>query len=541
MGEIWLARDMNLERDVAIKCLNPNLTGVYSFIQRFKNEAQIQSSLTHPNIVGFHAFFQDDGNWFMVQEYARGITLRELISQAGPLPEGRALHIFSQIADALSYAHAKGIIHRDVKPSNIMVDVWNHDAVKVMDFGIARLMNDIHLTQTGETIGTIHYMSPEQVVATKEIDHRSDIYSTGVVLYEMLSGQLPFRASSSSNYHIQDAIVNQELPDPRELVPDISAGTVSLVYSLTMKDRERRPFSFSGVSHATDRGQTEAVPAPETPKKRPKLLWILAPVVILLAALAVFWLLREGSDARELERVKREYALVWVDGGEFEMGSDEGEGDEDPVHDVYVSGLNIANFEVPQYLWEDVMGNNPSRNKGAALPVENVTWLEALDFCNKLSRNEGLTPCYQIDGIRSTCDWQADGYRLPTEAEWEFAARGGNLSQGFVYSGSNDVREVSHAKSSDTGSTRPLGKKKANELGLHDMSGNVWEWCWDSYDAEYYASSAYENPRGPEPHHNRVLRGGAWNRDQERCKVHDRGKGYLDYSAENIGFRVVRS
>ncbi|HPH61220.1 MAG TPA: serine/threonine-protein kinase, partial [Candidatus Syntrophosphaera sp.] len=191
MGEVWLARDIYLDREVAIKFLDPALTGDPRFSERFKHEAQIQNLLTHTNIVGFKDFFQEDGNWFLVQEYARGITLRELINATGPIREERALNIFHQITDALSHAHAKGIIHRDVKPSNIMVDTQNGDTVKVMDFGIARLMNDIHLTQTGDTIGTVYYMSPEQVIAAKDIDHRSDIYSAGIVLYEMLSGKLP--------------------------------------------------------------------------------------------------------------------------------------------------------------------------------------------------------------------------------------------------------------------------------------------------------------------------------------------------------------
>ena len=556
MGEVWLARDIYLDREVAIKFLDPALTGDPRFSERFKHEAQIQNLLTHTNIVGFKDFFQEDGNWFLVQEYARGITLRELINATGPIREERALNIFHQITDALSHAHAKGIIHRDVKPSNIMVDTQNGDTVKVMDFGIARLMNDIHLTQTGDTIGTVYYMSPEQVIAAKDIDHRSDIYSAGIVLYEMLSGKLPFNVDTSSTFHIQDAIVNKDVPDPRDVYPNISERAVALLRRLTAKDREQRPHTFSDPN-TFQAPNPASQPQPLYPQPKPipsepeaaftekrkggkTGLWITLGLV-LAVGLAVFFALRDQSGARELERVRQTSTFVAVQGGEFEMGSEQGDLDELPVHSVLVSGFHIANYEVTQDLWETVMGNNPSQNQGGALPVENVSWEDALEFCNALSEREDREPCYRIKGASTTCDWKANGYRLPTEAEWEFAARGGNYSQGYIYSGSNDISEVAFSNSSDAGRTRPVGKKSPNELGLHDMSGNVWEWCWDSYGEDYYSASPYENPRGTKADHIRCMRGGAWNRNEGRCRTSDRGKGSYDYKNSNLGFRLVRS
>ncbi len=244
MGEVWLARDIHLDREVAIKCLNPQLTADPQFAERFRTEARIQAKLTHSNIVSLYAFFEEAGNYFMVLEYARGITLRELINRTGPIPERRSLRIFEQLADALAHAHAGGIIHRDVKPSNVMVDPERNDAVKVMDFGIARLLGEGHLTRTGTRMGTIYYMSPEQVRAEKDIDRRSDIYSTGVVLYEMLSGQLPFSSDTDSDFVVQTKIVNEPIPDPREIYPHISGDIVDLVGWMTAKDRGDRPSSF---------------------------------------------------------------------------------------------------------------------------------------------------------------------------------------------------------------------------------------------------------------------------------------------------------
>ncbi|OQB89390.1 MAG: Serine/threonine-protein kinase PrkC [Candidatus Cloacimonetes bacterium ADurb.Bin117] len=556
MGEVWLARDIYLDREVAIKVLDSALTGDPRFSERFKNEAQIQNLLTHTNIVAFKDFFQEDGNWFLVQEYAQGITLRELINNTGPIREERTLNIFRQLTDALSYAHTKGIIHRDVKPSNIMVDHKNGDAVKVMDFGIARLINDIHLTQTGDTIGTVYYMSPEQVVAAKDIDQRSDIYSAGIVLYEMLSGRLPFNVSTSSTFHIQDAIVNKDVPDPRLVYPNISDRTVALLHRLTIKDREQRPHTFPDlntfqITDTISKSQPfypdpepalngTAAPSAAPQKKGKAGVWIMFGLILAIA-LTVFFVLRSQTGARELERVLQTSTFVAVQGGEFEMGSEGDNTDELPVHSVLVSGFYIANYEVTQHLWSSVMGENPSHNQGEALPVENVSWEEALEFCNALSVREGLQPCYKIKGASSTCNWGANGYRLPTEAEWEFAARGGNNSLGYVYSGSNDISAVAFSSSSDARRTSPVGQKNPNELGLHDMSGNVWEWCWDSYAGDYYRVSPYENPRGAKAGHVRCMRGGAWDRNEERCRNAYRGKGSFEIRRSNIGFRLVRS
>ncbi len=244
MGEVWLAHETMLDREVAIKRLNFELTRDPHFAARFQNEARIQAKLNHPNIVGMYNFFAEAGQFYMVLECAPGITLRELIDRTGPIPEQRTLGILNQIGAALGYAHAKGIIHRDVKPSNIMVDPDHQDHVKMMDFGIARLLSEGHLTRTGTRLGTMHYMSPEQVLADKEIDARSDVYSAGVVLYEMLSGRLPFNADTDSEYVIQNKIVTEEIPDPRNVYPGISESSVSMLRSLTQKRREYRPVSI---------------------------------------------------------------------------------------------------------------------------------------------------------------------------------------------------------------------------------------------------------------------------------------------------------
>lgn len=264
MGTVYLAQDLVLEREVALKCLNPQLTQDPEFSDRFIREARIQAKLSHQNIVGLHSFFEDSGQFFMVLEYAPGVTLRQLIDRSGRLDEERALHIFNQIGFALAYAHAKGIIHRDIKPSNIMVDESDGDRVQVMDFGIARIMGDVHSTRTGTRLGTLSYMSPEQVQASKDVDQRTDIYSLGVVLFEMLSGKQPFVADTDSDYAILHQIVTAPLPDPRKLDPQISGHTIQLLNWMTSKNKEARPNSIHDQITSREivadktRGQTES-------------------------------------------------------------------------------------------------------------------------------------------------------------------------------------------------------------------------------------------------------------------------------------------
>jgi formylglycine-generating enzyme required for sulfatase activity len=132
-----------------------------------------------------------------------------------------------------------------------------------------------------------------------------------------------------------------------------------------------------------------------------------------------------------------------------------------------------------------------------SMPVSGVDWYDAVAYCSWLSEKAGLTPCYSGGGKVTKCDFQADGYRLPTEAEWEFAARGGIQSHGYLYSGSNDPDEIGWHAGNSGGHAHPVGQKKPNELGIHDMSGNRWEWCWDWFDADYYASSPEVDPTGP--------------------------------------------
>jgi formylglycine-generating enzyme len=189
-----------------------------------------------------------------------------------------------------------------------------------------------------------------------------------------------------------------------------------------------------------------------------------------------------------------------------------------------------------------IMGKNPSdpdRGIGDNHPVNQVSWYDAMAFCNELSKREGRTPAYSINGSNVTWNQQANGYRLPTEAEWEFAAGGGNHSNGYKYAGSNNIDEVAWYDGNSGGKTQPVATKKSNELGIYDMSGNVREWCWDWYGD--YSSNSQTNPTGPASGSSRVKRGGSWLYNASTCLLTSRDYYSPSYSYNGLGFRVCLS
>lgn len=238
MGTVYLANDVMLERKVAIKVLNPLLTKEKHFTERFRHEAKVQASLLHPNIVTLYNYFFEQEHYCMVMEYIEGVTLKQLISNTGPMPEQKAIWILNQMLDAVGYAHKKGIIHRDIKPSNVLITSENN--VKILDFGIAKILQDKGMTKTGTKMGTIFYMSPEQIKAVKDIDNRTDIYSLGVTFYEMLSGKVPFNVDTDSDFEIMNEIVSGEIKDPRIIYPHISDWVVDVLFAAVEKDRDKR-------------------------------------------------------------------------------------------------------------------------------------------------------------------------------------------------------------------------------------------------------------------------------------------------------------
>ena len=237
-------------------------------------------------------------------------------------------------------------------------------------------------------------------------------------------------------------------------------------------------------------------------------------------------------------------AMVFVEGGTFQMGNANGGDWEKPIHTVTVKSFYMGKYEVTQKEWREVVvvNSSPSQYKGDNLPVENVSWIQAVAYCNLRSIQEGLTQVYRLDKPDSiTCNWNANGYRLPTEAEWEYAARGGNKEYRTMdYAGSNSVDAVAWWLNNISSiGTQLVGQKQPNALGLYDMSGNVWEMCWDWFGN--YTGTAKTDPRGPTSGTHRVMRGGSWRSVGEEMHLAVRGGFPANEQNRIVGFRVVRN
>jgi serine/threonine protein kinase len=239
MGKVYLARHLTLERKVAVKVLNPEFVFNEELRQRFINEAKVLSTLTHQNIVTLYDFTEFEENLVIIMEYVEGNSLESIIRNVtGAIPEVRTINIFSQILNAFSFAHNKGIVHRDIKPSNILLQ--SDDTPKILDFGIAKILHgDMSLTKTGTKIGTVFYMSPEQILG-RTVDFRTDIYSLGVTLFEMLSGKKPYDEDITSEYLIQEKIVKEPLPSIRSIYPAVSEKMEFIVNKATAKHTNER-------------------------------------------------------------------------------------------------------------------------------------------------------------------------------------------------------------------------------------------------------------------------------------------------------------
>ena len=259
-----------------------------------------------------------------------------------------------------------------------------------------------------------------------------------------------------------------------------------------------------------------------------------------------------GPTSDKVEPIVPE--MVLVEAGSFQMGSTNGGSDEQPVHTVHINrpfyiAKYAVTFEEYDRFCDDTIGiHRPQDSWGRGTrPVSGVNWYDAVKYCNWLSEKEGLTLCYSGKGKVTQCDFSASGYRLPTEAEWEYAARGGHKSQGYEYAGSDNVDDVEWYEGNSGGRTHPVGQKQPNELGLYDMSGNMFEWCWDWYGEGYYASSPASDPTGPSSgtgayiaDADRARRGGSYREKAVYLRIAFRGADGATYRGDS-GFRLVRT
>ena len=599
MGRVYEARHLVIDKRVALKCLHSDRADDRLSITRFVQEARAAAKIGSEHIVDVtDGGTTDSGTPYLVMELLEGSDLATVIMREGPLSLPRTVALVRQACEGLSAAHSAGIIHRDLKPENLFVSqrMQGEETLKVFDFGIAKF-KDLSLTSKSVTFGTIYYMAPEQIESAKLVDERADIYSLGVILFELLTGKLPFEGTSIRE--VVSKILTEEPALLGDLRPELPSELGRIVSRAMAREREDRFCSMAELGEelgrfALGREIEDAATVPErsvapSPASGPPLerssktprKWLLPAIVgvmfvfflaavLLGAKLCVGDLLGcNGTDTpvevftgpveepapgivAEVIEVEAPGRWMRVPAGNFVMGSPSDEGrwlfTNETQHDVRLTrGFAIQSTEVTQGQFEEIMGYNPSHftGCGADCPVEELSWHEAAAYCNRLSTREGLETCYECEGhgddIRCAQNglhetpYDCPGYRLPTEAEWEYAARAG--FDGPRYGG---LRRTSWYWANSRSGTHPVGQKAANGLGLHDMLGNVWEWCHDWYGWVYPPGSVMD-PWGPGEGIDRVKRGGSWLFPTLPPRFALRGNGRPHLGFGDLGFRPAKT
>ena len=557
---------------------------VEKFRRKFVKEAKlIASKLSHQSIVRVSDVFSENGTSYYVMDYIDGRSLSEIVAERGRMGETEAIGIIDSVGKALEFIHSQKINHLDIKPGNIMVE-RNSGNVVLIDFGVAKQYD----AETGEATTTTPvahsrgYAPPEQYKpgGVGSFTPESDIYALGATLYKMVTGTTPPDA--------MDVVTQGGIPP---LPSNISAPVrraITAAMQTAKKDRPHTVVEFLGILHGktvdgeetevgekkqdekveailiddgrsgsgnnggrtSDSGVSGHNPQPQpTPQSRRRkwLPWTVVAGVAVAIFVAVMLLCSKpdkpippiptdgiaavtgGDTMSQQEQPSQqsnvpEIEMVWVSGGTFTMGATSEQGsdaydDEKPAHSVTLGGYYIGKYEVTQKLWKAVMGSNPSEFKGDNLPVENVSWNDVQEFIRKLNQLTGKN------------------YRLPTEAEWEYAARGGDNSRGYKYSGSNSIGNVAWYWDNSNGAIHPVGTKSPNELGLYNMSGNVFEWCQDWYGS--YSSALQSNPKGHDSGVDCVLRGGSFYSDAKCCRVSFRDSSIPTNDINHLGFRLA--
>ena len=518
-GSVWLAQDETCDKLVAVKVLLSHLVDTSDRRKRFQRGAEQMAALDHPHVVPVLAPYVEDGSFrFFVMEYMRGGSfLDAVINNDLTIPQ--RLRLIGQVAEALSFAHEKGIVHRDVTPDNILLSADMYVA-RLSDFDLVRVETSTNaMTKTG-SVGKALYIAPEAFERTGA-DARFDVYSLGMTTIFALSGKQitqevirrteTFVRSLDCTTELHELLIQSIEYSPGDRPQNVEAFSDRLIRCLT---KER---SDSGTQVTVPSRASAAIARPTT------------------APTQAF---RRGSDEfgewAEFSVRGATQRLRWVPAGTFLMGSPKEEPERskgEVQHEVTLSsGFWLADTACTQELWKAVMGENPSKFKGPQRPVERVSYEDVQKFLVRIS---DLVPDVE--------------FNLPTEAQWEYACRAGTTTP-FSFGETISTDEANFdgnypyagaAKGEYREQTVDCRAFPANAWGLFQMHGNVWEWCRDWYAK--YSGSAEVDPVGPAMSSNRVIRGGSWIDYARIARSASRLRLTPGYRRNNLGFRCMSS
>ncbi len=613
MGVVYRATHEMLPGDWAVKVIHPEMSRDVEARRRFLTEVVVLKGLRHPGIVEVETPFVEGGEIYLPMELLSGVSLEcDLHQKPGPWRVSRAVDVMCQVGEALGHAHRgdPAVLHRDIKPANIQL--LADGRVKVLDFGLARMLGGSSLTTTGKAVGTPAYMAPE-ILDGQKASTASDVYSMGVILYRLLTGRMPYDmpADESSPLALVMAVARAHekgIPDIGRVAPGISPELASLVMSSLSRDPARRPVDGADFAErlrtvgdvvaevpdtsTVSRDSTMLGIVLETPPARPvpveeptpaevarypvparpsgrrisPFVFVGAGVAfVILAVVGVLGfqstrLSAESARLAETERLTRIQAeeeqrrktenarqaageraaesarlVDWVaiPGGSFYMGTDSGEMDEMPVHQVSINGFQISRSEITVAQYNACVQAGACR---APATNEGCNW-------NVPGRLDHPVNCVDWQQAESFARWV--GGRLPTEAEWEYAARSGGKNDKYPW-GSQRVDCSLAVISQDgqgcaVGGTWPVCSKSAGNTaqGVCDMMGNVWEWTQDWYHENYIGaptdSSAWNVSTS-----DRSYRGGSFREGPTYVRASNRGFNKPSYRFKSLGIRVAR-
>ena len=488
---VYLIRDVHLKRKLAVKVLSPDVISSHSVLERFKREAETIAQLSHPHIVPLHFIGQKDDLVYLVMQAIDGGSLADRMQREGQLAIDDAARIVSEVASALAHAHKRGVIHRDIKPQNVLLDAESGRAL-VTDFGIARTAEGGSLTATGMVVGTPAYLSPEQVTGEPS-DHRADIYALGVMAYEMLAGQAPFTGATPT------AVLMKRLAGPpadlRDLRPEVPQALAELVDSCLAADPNERIQNAADIARAltghspVSGGHTTSTRHRVVRKQKSskgKLLFGLGVGAIAVTTSVVAVLMNGSSQPPPPAVSPLDANMVMIRAGTYIIGDDETESAR-PSRTEGVTAFGIAAYEVTVGEYKTFVATGEVQapwtgQPNDSLPVTGVKWAEAAAYCAWKHPNGG---------------------RLPTEVEWEAAARGlagRKFPWGPQWVTSAANVSTAGAKGPVAVGSFPAGKSPE---GVYDLIGNVWEWTSTRF-------GRYGDTKTP-PQLTYVIRGGGFN------------------------------